>query len=358
MGEQFVSTALGPIPGRIFGMTAGIVFGLLLLSAVNTVLGGMISLQYVMARDGELPSFFNKLNPFGVPWLGLIPAVGIPVALLSIFSQLEQLADLYAIGVVGAIAINLCSCTINRKLMIRQWERIGMGAVGVIMVAIELTLAVEKIPALIFVTVILAVGLGLRFMTRTFPALRAKAARPLSPEDLRRGWYRGVPITLPEPAAPAGPATPLTPTGTPPAELDMSKPHVLVATRGGQRLLDFAAKYAKRLDGILFVIYVRQFNVQFLVHSKGPSLEEDGEARGVFQTAADACAKTGTPMVPIYVVSADVAYSILDFAATYNVESLLMGVSRRGTMLRALQGDVITHVADNLPADIPLLIHA
>jgi nucleotide-binding universal stress UspA family protein len=53
-----------------------------------------------------------------------------------------------------------------------------------------------------------------------------------------------------------------------------------------------------------------------------------------------------------------VAYTILDFAATYGVEAVLMGVSREGTLLRALRGDVISAVADNLPADIPLLIHA
>jgi nucleotide-binding universal stress UspA family protein len=63
-------------------------------------------------------------------------------------------------------------------------------------------------------------------------------------------------------------------------------------------------------------------------------------------------------MIPIYVVSPDVAYAILDHAATYNAESVLMGVSRQGTLLRALRGDVLTAVADHLPADIPLLIHA
>jgi len=35
-----------------------------------------------------------------------------------------------------------------------------------------------------------------------------------------------------------------------------------------------------------------------------------------------------------------------------------MGVSRQATLLRALKGDVLTEVADHLPSDIPLLIHA
>ena len=73
---------------------------------------------------------------------------------------------------------------------------------------------------------------------------------------------------------------------------------------------------------------------------------------------------TGLPMVFAVwagrqgVVSPEVAYAILDHAATHNVESVLMGVSRQATLLRALKGDVLTQVADNLPEDIPLPIHA
>ena len=51
-------------------------------------------------------------------------------------------------------------------------------------------------------------------------------------------------------------------------------------------------------------------------------------------------------------------YTILDFAVTYGVEALLMGVSREGTLLRVLRGDILGAVADNLPEEIPLLIHA
>ncbi len=93
MAETFVS--------KWFGAICGVVFGLLLISAVNTVIGGMMSVAYVMSRDTELPHVFARLNIFGVPWAGLIPALFVPVALLAIFSTIEDLADLYAIGVVG-----------------------------------------------------------------------------------------------------------------------------------------------------------------------------------------------------------------------------------------------------------------
>lgn len=345
MGEQFATNLFGPQVGKAFGIVAGVVFGLLLLSAVNTVIGGMISVQYVMSRDRELPAVFGRLNMFGVPWVGLLLAVSIPLVLLAIFRELEDLADLYAIGVVGAIAINLTSCTINHKLPIRRWERGALALLAVIMLAIELTLAFQKLHALIFVLIILGAGLGMRFFTRSLPTIK---------EKIRARWS-GLPAPGPAVAAPA-PAVSLT--GTPAEQLDMTRAHVMVATRGGPRLIDFAANYAKQTNAILFVLFVRQVNVVLGGPSKAPSIEEDVEARRVFEAAVSGCQKAGVPMVPIYAVSSDVAYTILDFAATYSVSALLMGVSRQAALLRAIRGDVLSTVADNLPEDIPLLIHA
>ncbi len=388
--------------GRPFGWICGIVFGLLLISAVNTAIGAMMSIQYTMSRDNELPRFLSRLNMFGVPWLALIPAVIVPVLILSIFHDLSTLGDLYAIGVVGAITINLSSAAINRELKLQSWERLYLGAVGVIMAAIELTLAVQKHEALIFALSVLTSGLLARFYTKQYPGLSvAVRSRVLAvsaalafaisaamlklalvflhPHPLYAGWFfaavaifciLGVTaiyqlrllapkIRESEAAKLAAQASPEQLTfGTPGKELEMSMPKVLVATRGSPRLLDFAAQYAKQSGAILFVIFVRQLNLAFAADSEGPTLEEDAEAIATFRKAQDVCTKAQVPLVPIYAVSPDVAYTILDFAATYSVNALLMGVSRRGTMLRALHGDTLTAVADQLPQDIPLLIHA
>ena len=276
----------------------------------------------------------------------LLPAVVVPCLLLLIFTSPEELADLYALGVVGAIAINLTCCTINRKLEVRQVERVFIGMIALAMIAIELTLAWQKPHAVAFVGLILVLGLGARFVTKVYlPASgRSRTEKRAVAEALGVSKEEAVLAAL----------------GTPADELDMSRPHVMVATRGGQRLLSFASTYTKQLNGILFVLFVRQINIQFGGDSDGPSLEEDFEARAVFTAAAKECKAVGVSMVPIYVVSRDVAYSILDFAATYDVRALLMGVSREGTILRVkLRGDVLTAVAGiSLPQDIPLLIHA
>ncbi len=387
---------------RPFGWICGIVFGLLLISAVNTAIGAMMSIQYTMSRDNELPRFLSRLNMFGVPWLALIPAVIVPVLILSIFHDLSTLGDLYAIGVVGAITINLSSAAINRELNLQRWERIFLVAVGLIMAAIELTLALQKHEALIFALSVLVSGLLARFYTKQYPTMSLKARVKVLAGScaggvavalfmlrlgllfvhhypVYAGWLfaaaaiflalamtaayqlrrlapqlRAAPAPVPVPeSAPEQLAF-----GTPARELEMSMPKVLVATRGSPRLLEFAAQYAKQSGAILFVIFVRQLNLAFAPDSPGPSLEEDQEAIATFRKAHEACVAEAVPLVPIYAVSPDVAYTILDFAATYSVNALLMGVSRRGTMLRALHGDTLTAVADQLPQDIPLLIHA
>src|SRR5205085_4715343 len=92
MAQVYVG-AWGEWPVRIIG-------GLLLLSATNTAVNGLMSIMYVMSRDGELPRFFQKLNGFGAPWIGAIVAAGVPAIVLLFISDLEQLAHLYAIGIV------------------------------------------------------------------------------------------------------------------------------------------------------------------------------------------------------------------------------------------------------------------
>lgn len=56
MGEIFGDSQFGPIVGHYFALSVSIVFSLLLLSAVNTAMIALISLLFVMSRDGELPS--------------------------------------------------------------------------------------------------------------------------------------------------------------------------------------------------------------------------------------------------------------------------------------------------------------
>ena len=96
--------------------------------AVNTAVVALIGVIYMMAQDGEMPKQLAKLNRHGVPRIPLFVAVVIPIVVLAVTRKFEALAGLYAIGVVGAIAVNLGSCTFNRKLALTWYRRLLMDA--------------------------------------------------------------------------------------------------------------------------------------------------------------------------------------------------------------------------------------
>ena len=50
--------------------------------------------------------------------------------------------------------------------------------------------------------------------------------------------------------------------------------------------------------------------------------------------------------------------AILDMAVTHGANMVLLGLTRRGALWKAIKGDVIQAVAEHLPEDIGLLIHA
>ena len=116
MGEIFVGGALGPAFGHAFGFAVSITFGLLLLSAVNTAIVDLITIQFLMARDREMPSIFQRLNKWGVPSVGMLLATIVPMLLVILVKDMAGLADLYAVGVVGAIATNLGATATDRNL--------------------------------------------------------------------------------------------------------------------------------------------------------------------------------------------------------------------------------------------------
>ncbi|HWQ91183.1 MAG TPA: amino acid permease, partial [Clostridia bacterium] len=79
LAEQYGTLRFGPQFGAMFGLVVGVVVGLLLLSAVNTAISALIGLIYMMARDGEMPRSFSRLNAHGVPRVPLAISVLLPI---------------------------------------------------------------------------------------------------------------------------------------------------------------------------------------------------------------------------------------------------------------------------------------
>ncbi len=310
----------GPTAGRLVGW----VFGLLLISAVNTAITGMVALLYVMAHDHELPDTFLLLNRFGVPWVGLITATILPVLVLNLDDSVEGLAALYAIGVVGAIAINLGSCAFASKVPLKAYERTIMRGTFFLLAAIWITIALSKLSALLFVAVVLLIGLGLREIT-----LRHQRAVP-----------------TPQVPAPEVPAT-----SSPPATATSLGQSILVAARGWTPALQFALEESRAHGAQLLVLYIREVSVFIETEAKW---QDDPAARHVF-TRLEAEAKD-LKVNKLYSVSDSPADTIIDIAATFGVDTVVLGGSRRAALVNLLKGNVVAQVAANLPDSMRLLV--
>ena len=335
IGEQFATAAFSPAVGQIFGWIVGIVFFLLLLSAANTAIVAIIGLLYMMSRDREMPRQFRRLNGYGVPMWPLAIAIGLPIVVLLFAANFTALAGLYAIGVVGAITVNVGSCTFNRTIGFTWYDHLLFGITFVILAFVEMTLAHTKLDALQFVLAVLIGGLALRAYTLKLQGLTTltvtrEVARMVTPD---------VVATL--------------------------RPHlqegqtIMVAARGITPVLSFAMDEAQLRKATLFVLYVKEVAVYYT--AAGTPLgrakwQDDPEANAIMCSMLKLGSERGINVVPVYAVSQDAASTIVDLAATMGVDFVVIGASQRTAMAKLLRGSVATNVAQHLPESIQLLI--
>jgi amino acid transporter/nucleotide-binding universal stress UspA family protein len=334
MGEVFVGGALGPAVGHAFGFIVSIVFGLLLFSAVNTAIVDLITIQFLMARDREMPSLFQRLNKWGVPGFGMALATLVPMALVILVKDMAGLADLYAVGVVGAIATNLGATATDRKLSIKTWERTLMFATFIVMAAIEMSLLIEKPNARYFAVTILAVGLILRGLVQE-RRMKKQARGALVPEKL--------PLVVAA-APPEAAAIP-----------EYGSEAILCAIRGTGRTLDFALREARETGRRLYLLFVREQPFMTEQDSKR-KWQEDPEASAIFGAAK--LQAGDRPPLFAYAVSPSAAETIVDIAATLGASRLILGAPKRNALLNLLRGNVIRDVSSLLPEEIDLLVYA
>jgi amino acid transporter/nucleotide-binding universal stress UspA family protein len=330
MGQVFVGGTLG----HAFGFVVSIVFGLLLLSAVNTAIVDLITIQFLMSRDREVPKVFQRLNRWGVPGFAMAFATIIPMLLVLLVKDMAGLADLYAVGVVGAIATNLGATSTDRKLSIRTSERALMFGTFLIMAAIELSLLIDKPNARYFAVTILAVGLILRGL------VQERRMKKEGPKAFARSRER-LTVDVPRPKGEA---------------LSSSDGEaVLCAIRSAGRTLDFALREAAKLGSRLYVLFVRE--QPFMTEQDvGRKWQEDAEASEIFAEAKRKADKV-TPLF-CYAVSPSAAETIVDVAATLGASRVIVGAPQRSALINLLRGNVIREVSNSLPEDIDLLVYA
>ena len=336
LAEQYGGMTFGPVFGKIFGFATAIIVGLLLLSAVNTAVGALIGLLYLLARDGEMPRPLARLNSHGVPCVPLFIATLLPVLVVGFSPDQQSLMELYAIGVVGAITVNLGSCAFNRTLKMIWYERSLMAFTFVVLFAVEMTLAKTKPNALFFIVCILISGFTLRGVAQRHAGLRtitvsrevAAAVAPESIPDFRVNLNPGQAI--------------------------------LVAARGMTPVLRFALEEARLRKGMLYVLFVKELAVALpgpLENTERPRWQDDLQAANIMYAMLEQGRQNEVQVIPLYTISENPAAPILDLSATLGIDILMLGATHRNKLVSLLKGNVITEVARSLPENIQLVIH-
>jgi hypothetical protein len=175
-------------------------------------------------------------------------------------SDFNALAGLYAVGVVGAIAVNLGSCSFNRELALGWLQRFIMASTFLVLFAVEVTIAKTKPDALFFACSVLGVGLTLRFYSHKLSGLTTltvtrKIAEMVVPD---------LPITM-QPRLEEG-------------------QKIMVAARGINPVLNFALEEAQLRKAVLCVVYVKEVVVYFSAAPTTvgrPKWQNDPEAQAI-----------------------------------------------------------------------------
>ncbi len=319
--------------GPTFAAVASVVFALLLLSAVNTAVTDLVSIQYMMARDRELPQSFAGLNKWGMPLIPLAVSVLVPLVTVIAVPDVGNLADLYAIGVVGAVAVNLGSCVTTLSLPLKKWERTIMTFLAVLMTAVWITIAYEKPHALVFALGIVATGLTARWLTHHREAIGGTVTSVVG---------RIIDMT----------------SSSTSIEAVSHSTRFLVATQGSPKLVAFSLEQAKSFHAEVLFLYVRHIAIPMIGPAHKPDIANDPDAQKAAQYIQEQAATAGVPIRFLYTVADNIAETIVDFAVTYGVNQVIIGTTKRGALWRTMKGDVIQGVAQHLPDRTQLLIHA
>jgi len=315
LGEHYV--------GEWFGWVIGGALGLLLLSAGNTAMNALVNIQFLMAVDKELPQPLRRLNRYGMPIIPLLIATAAPVIVLLIVHDVLILAHLYAIGVVGAILINIGSTATDQSLGLKPTVRLAMLLSAVILFFIEIFIAVEKPDAAFFAGVVLFIGLSARELARRKKFVPAPALEAATAPVLRKvKTGRGAPRTK----------------------------FLLAMKDTSDRLLRFAIEEAKARNALLYVLRVKEIAVGSLPEKL--QLASNGTERKVAETLDAADINYHIISIP----SNEVGYTIAEQAATLGVDRVILGATRRGLLEQVLKGSVINSVSTLLPEEVQLVI--
>jgi nucleotide-binding universal stress UspA family protein len=349
--ERFISE-LGMIVGG-FGIKMAVVLtaSSLLLFASNTAIIGSYHVFLALARQDFLPKILQLRNrAFNTPHIAVLIATIVPILLIQATrGQMNILGDMYAFGLLGAFVFSSFSLDVIRWRLGRRDVVFWIGVLTTLMVIVAWGVnLIEKHLATYFGSVVTAVGMitavgvrrdwfvNLLLRVPFIERLQARAYR--ASEGLVEDELKGL-VTLAE----AVQVKPLYSSST------------LLALRDeSPRLIQEGIIRAKgKGESALYCIYVEEWPGLFA--GETPHMPNE-QGIVTLKAALQAVREKRIEIIPIWAVSHNAADAIANAAKVLDVDSVIIGASRRSAFYHVLRGRVVKGLMKKLPHDCHLMI--
>jgi amino acid transporter/nucleotide-binding universal stress UspA family protein len=349
--ERFISE-LGMIVGGLSVKLAVVVSASsLLLFASNTAIIGSYHVFLALVNGGFLPKILSVRNPtFNTPHIAVAIATVVPVLVIVLSGgEMKLLGDMYAFGLLGAFVFSSLSLDSIRWRLGRRDPAFWVGVLTTLMVMVAWGVnLVEKHLATYFGGAVTALGMLIAVGVRRawfvdlliqipfIQRLQARAYR--ASEDLVEDELKGL-MTLAE----AVEVKPLYSSST------------LLALRDeAPRLLQEGITRAKgRGESALYCIYVEEWPGLFA--GATPHAPNEAGVR-TLRAALQAVREKNMEIIPIWAVSHNAAEAIANAAKALDVDSVIIGASRRNAFYHMLRGHVVKGLMKKLPRTCHLMI--
>ncbi len=211
----------------------------------------------------------------------------------------------------------------------RMRRKIPMVILGIVLLAIWVTLACTKLQALIFVDVVMVVGLTARQLNKWLATRKGPA-----PSLLRQAIMEQLTAQA------------------------MVQPKLLLGTYGSDMLASAAVRVAKEKGSTLVVCFIRQISLSYKYDQTRLNIDTDIAALRTFSRFLDLGHQNGVPILPVYDSGPEAAELMAETAAIYGVNEVLIGTSRRGVLYHLIKGHFQEKLEAILPEDVPVHVIA
>ena len=349
--ERFISE-LGLIVGGLGLKLAVVLTGSsLLLFAANTAIIGSYHVFLALVKGGFLPKIIAvRGTAFNTPHIAVVMATIVPVlVILTSRGEMKILGDMYAFGLLGAFVFSSLSLDAIRWRLGRRDIGFWLGVLTTAMVIVawginlvEKQLATYFGGAVTLIGMITAVGVrrawfvDLLVQIPFIQRLQARAYR--ASEGLVEEELKGL-VTLAE----AVEVKAFYPAST------------LLAVRDeNPRLIQEGIIRAKgKGETALYCIYVEEWPGLFA--GETPHVPNELGIQ-TLKTTLKAVRDKQIEIIPIWAVSHNAAEAIANAAKALDVDSVIIGASRRSAFYHMLRGHVVKGLMKRLPRDCHLMI--